>query len=417
MTAFLFYIGRSGLYLGIFYAFYLLVMRRTTFFRLNRGVLLIGSLACALLPFLRIRTSTLAMGAGALTITGAEDSSIDAVGATAFSWPDLLQVLYVAGALAVIVFTAISTIRMLRLIRTGEERRMDGYRTIVLKDNHPSFSVAKTIVIGEKDLKENPAIFTHEKMHVRCRHYLDLFVFRVIQIVWWWNPLVWIMRTELGLLHEYEADEAVLNTGIEASQYQLLLVRKTVGDERFTLASGFRHANLKCRIGMMLKSSTPAWMRLSYLAVIPLLAAFAYACNAPMIQAETTGERSEEPIYQVIVTDTPEVLSDGVPFSMVEVKPTFRGGDANEFSRWVNQNLRYPETAIAAGIEGRIILTFSIDPDGSMTDIRILRGVHPDLDAEALRVMNSCTERWTPGMQQETPVKVTFTFPIIFQLS
>ena len=86
-------------------------------------------------------------------------------------------------------------------MKTGEKNVIKGYRTTVLEGDAPSFSFGKTIVIGRKDLEENPAIFTHEMMHVRCRHYLDLFIYRIIQIVWWWNPLVWIMRTELGFLH------------------------------------------------------------------------------------------------------------------------------------------------------------------------------------------------------------------------
>ena len=129
MTAFLLYLVRSGLYLGLFYAFYLLVMRRTTFFRLNRTMLLGGSLVCALLPFLRIRTAALTVGAGALTLAGTAESPADAVQGGSFSWPVLLLVIYGVGALAVLLFTAVSTMRMYRLIRTGEERLLDGYRT------------------------------------------------------------------------------------------------------------------------------------------------------------------------------------------------------------------------------------------------------------------------------------------------
>ena len=400
--------------MGIFYAFYLLVMRRTTFFRLNRGALLIGSLACALLPFLRIRTSALAIGAGQLTIVGAEESSFDAVGGAALSWPVLLQVLYVIGAFAVILFTVISTIRMIRLIRTGEGRRIDGYRTVVLKGSHPSFSAGKTIVICEKDLEENPAIFTHEKMHVECRHYLDLLMFRAILIVWWWNPLVWIMRTELGLLHEYEADEGVIKKGIDATQYQLLLVRKAVGEQRFSLASGFQHAKLKNRIAMMLKPSSNGWTRLSYLALIPLLAVVAYACN-PARDNSASGTNDPADPYRITITDEPE--ADGsIPFQMVEVKPTFKGGDANEFAKWVNAHLTYPDEVKDKGVQGRIVMSFAVDTDGSLTDIIILKGVDPILDAEALRVLNSCTEKWAPGMQDGQPVKVSYTFPIIFML-
>jgi TonB family protein len=415
MKELLLYIARSGLYLGIFYAFYLLVMRRMTFFRLNRAILLLGSLACALLPFLKIRTANHMVGAGPLSMIAAEDSSTLAVQGAGFSWPATLSFVYLLGVLAVILITAVSTERMFKLLNAGEKRLVDGCHTAVLDNDHPSFSFGQTIVIGRKDLEENPAIFMHEKMHVKCRHYLDLFVFRAIQTVWWWNPLVWLVRTELGLLHEYEADEAVIKQGIDATQYQLLLVRKAVGEQRFSLASGFQHAKLKNRISMMLKPSSNGWMRLSYLALIPLMALVAYACNPAKNNKGASGTNDAEDTYRVIVTDEPQA-EDSIPFQMVEVKPTFKSGDANEFAKWVNDHLNYPEEAKKAGIQGRLVMSFVVDTDGSVKDVKILRGVDPLLDAEALRVLNGCTEKWAPGMQDGQPVKVTYTLPIIFQL-
>ncbi|MBP5676163.1 MAG: M56 family metallopeptidase [Bacteroidales bacterium] len=421
MTAFLLYIARSGLYLGVFYAFYLLVMRRTTFFRLNRISLLTGSLVCVLLPFLRVRTAPLLVAAGPLTLTGVEDG-VAAVAATSFPWPTILLTIYLAGIVAVLVVTAVSAIGITRMARGGQRMWKDGYRTVILSGGEPSFTFGKTIFISGGDLKENPAIFSHETMHVINRHYLDLFLFCIIQMVWWWNPLVWIARTELGLLHEYEADEGVIQKGIDATQYQLLLVRKAVGEQRFSLASGFQHAQLKKRITMMLKPSSGAWMRFAYLALLPLLAAFVHACNpaknngAPVPAEETEAPSIETTVsdgqYQVIVTDEPE----SIPFQLVEVKPMFNGGDANEFSRWFNEHLVYPESAKAAGIQGRITMTFSVNPDGSMGDIKVIKGAHPDLDAEALRVMNSCDLKWTPGRQDGKTVKVHYTFPIVFQI-
>ena len=401
MTEFLYYIARSGLYLGIFYAFYLLVMRHATFFRMNRIVLLLGSVICSLLPLLKIRTANHATAAGPLSIIGSEESSLSAAHDSFLSWPVILSIAYLIGALVIILYTTISTVKMIRLIKTGEKRLIKGYLTTVLEGDHPSFSFGKIIVIGRKDLEENPAIFTHEMMHVKCCHYLDLFIYRIIQIVWWWNPLVWIMRTELGLLHEYEADDAVIDAGIEARQYQMLLVRKAVGDEHFVLASGFQHSNLKSRISMMLKGTSPKWFCWCYVAILPILSITAYAVN-PVRDSSTEGIAIE--------------LEESVPFHLVDVKPTFNGGDANEFSRWVNGQLQYPENAKKAGIQGRIDLSFAVDVDGYMKDIRIVRGVHPDLDTEALRVLTSCSERWTPGSQDGHPVKVTYNFPIYFQL-
>ena len=429
MTPFLFYIARSGLYLAVFYAFYLLVMRRTTFFRFNRVVLLAGSAVCALLPLLRVRTAPLFAAAGPLTLAGAADAADAAqapLQAGAISWSLLPTAVYVAGALVVLLITLLSARKIRQLAASGQKTRIDGFKTVLLSGSQPSFTFGKTIFISEKDLEANPAIFTHETMHVKTRHYLDLFLLRAVQTVWWWNPLVWIAHAELGLLHEYEADEGVIKQGIDAIQYQLLLVRKAVGEQRFSLASGFQHTHLKKRIAMMIKSSTSGWMRLAYLVLIPVLAAFVYACN-PAKQSEEAPEPDKLEIeinkapetkvhVETRVKDGTEKDEDTVPFMLIEEKPTFHGGDANEFAKWVNQNLKYPDSAKEAGIEGRVMVTFTVNKDGSMTNIRIVRGVHPDLDAEALRVMNSCTEKWGPGIQNGEPVNVVYTFPIVFQL-
>ena len=417
MTAFLLYILRSGLYLGVFYAFYLLVMRRTTFFRLNRVALLLGSVLCALLPMLRVRSVPLVAAAGPLSIIGTGNTA-PAETTASLSWSALFMALYIAGACAVAGHTFISAMLLHRRVAGGTKTRIRGFKTVILAEDIPSFTFGKTIFIGPKDLEENPAIFAHETQHVTCRHYLDLFLFRAVQILWWWNPLVWIARTELGLLHEYEADEGVIQKDIDATQYQLLLVRKAVGEQRFSLSSGFQHAQLKNRIEMMLKPTTCGRMRLAYLALIPVLAVLVYACNSPKKNKAAAPAEAEEiaapapeaETYQVTVTDEP------VPFDIIEVKPGFNGGDANEFAKWVNAHLNYPDAAKKAGVQGRVLLQFTVNADGSMSDVKVLRGVSPELDEESVRIVSSCPVKWTPGMQDGKPVPVTFNFPIVYQL-
>ena len=112
----------------------------------------------------------------------------------------------------------------------------------------------------------------------------------------------------------------------------------------------------------------------------------------------------------------PEDTSKAVPFNVLDVKPGFNGGNAGEFSKWVNENLKYPKAAYEAGAQGRVTLQFVIGPDGKIGDVKVLRGVNPDLDAEALRVVSSSPD-WTPGYVNGKPVKVTYTFPVIFKLN
>ena len=414
MTPFLLYIGRSSLYLALFYAFFLLVMRRTTFFRLNRILLLVGTVACFLLPLLRLRTVEVPfLMVGPLTEAASEPALT--AGPSASSPFPYLELLYAIGFLAVLGWTAVAMVRMYRTIRKGAAIRMeDGTRLVLTEADVPSFSWGRTIVMSRKDAETNPVIRLHEEAHIRQAHTLDILLFTAVTLVHWFNPLVWITLSELKLLHEYEADDAVLNHGIDATQYQLLLVRKAVGDKRFTLANGFQHAKLKNRIDMMLQSPSSGWKRLSWLAILPFLAGTMFLCNP--VRAKVVSADQPETVLsetaQAALPDTTKVI----PFATVEVKPTFNGGDAIEFSKWVNENLKYPQAAKDAGVQGRVTLQFTVYPDGSVRDTKVLRGVNPDLDAEALRVVSASPD-WTPGYVKGEPVKVTYTFPVIFKLS
>lgn len=412
MSPLLLYIARAGLYLSLFYAFYLMVMRRTTFFRLNRTLLLSGSYLCLLLPFIRLRSVRAASTAAELTMVavGAESEGIAAP--VAFPWHEILLGVYITGALVTLTLYGISAWKMGRLIRKGEKTNCEGCRLIILEEDISSFSWGQTIVMGRKDLLENHAIFTHEWMHVQCRHSLDLLFLLPIQLLFWWNPLVWITREELRLLHEYEADEGVIQKGIDAKSYQLLLVRKAVGDERFSMASGFQHAKLSSRITMMLKPSSSAWKSWSYLALIPVLAVLMYACNAPKENLEP-----DEPSATVItIKKSGEITEqEAVPYSFIECAPKFNGGDTQEFSKWVNSQLKYPEQAKQNGIQGRVTLQFTVGVDGMVRNVSVLRGAHELLDTEAFRVI-SASPRWEPGIQHGEAVPVTFIFPVIFQL-
>lgn len=109
------------------------------------------------------------------------------------------------------------------------------------------------------------------------------------------------------------------------------------------------------------------------------------------------------------------IEEEAIPFQLVEQKPSFKGGDANEFSKWVNQRLVYPEIAKENGVQGRVMLQFTVNADGTVSNVKVLRGVDPSLDKEAVRVVSS-SPKWTPGKQRDRAVKVTYTFPVIFQL-
>ncbi|MBR2225186.1 MAG: energy transducer TonB [Bacteroidales bacterium] len=403
MTSFLLYIARAGLYLGLFYAFYLLVMRRTTFFRLNRVLLLCGSFLCLALPFFRLRTVATATAgiASELSMVAGAETVQEAV-RTAFPWKEVLLAVYAAGALATLTLYALSARKIMRMMHRGESTSMDGCRLILMDEDVPSFSWGRRIVMSRKDLAENPAILTHEMMHVHCRHFVDLLLFFPLQLLFWWNPLVWITREELRLLHEYEADEGVIRKGIDATGYQLLLVRKAVGEHRFTLASGFQHAKLKSRIEMMLKPGSSGWMRWSYAVLVPVLGCFMFICN---------------PVKAVNLKDVTETITEEsaprqrAEMMLFEQMPRFNGGGSREFSQWVNS---HSQLQGRIDVDGRMIVQFTVGADGEVRDVKVLESLREDIDREMVQLISS-SPRWEPGLDPAgQPVPVTFSFPILF---
>ena len=420
MTPFLLYLLRASLYLAIFYAFYLLVMRRTSLFRFNRIALLVGTVVCHLLPLLPLRTviipDSISVAVGTLEMVD------EPVGASAAPFP-WLQVIYAAGVAALLVLSLVSAFRTRSIIRSGDTQPLDDCRLTLVDRDIPSFSWAHHIVMSRSDHEKYPAILSHELQHVQHHHSLDVLLMTAVAALHWFNPLVWIARAELKLLHEYEADEGLIQKGIDATSYQLLLVRKAVGEQRFSLANGFNHAKLKQRITMMHKKPSPARVRFAYAAVLPVLAATMFVCNpvrarilpSPADNASVI----EAPVSDPIIGETTvaQIPPDGdsVPYANLEIKPTFNGNEAGEFAKWVNANLKYPAEAKADGIQGRVMVQFKICTDGVVRDVKVLRGVSEALDAEAVRVI-SASPKWEPGLVDGKPVNVTYMFPIIFKL-
>ena len=422
MTGFLIYILKSTLLLAVFDAFFLLVMRRSGWFRFNRITLLAGSAACLLLPLIPFRVNRATLYSTWLepVVVAAGNQAEPAVMATAsgmsFSWQAFVLALYLLGALVALVFYLRSYGLMFRLLRRTPSERRDGYTLHLIAQETPSFSWLRHIVIARSDYARYPAILTHERAHIRCGHSVDLLLASLLTVLQWFNPLVWICRSELKLLHEYEADDFVLKQGIDATQYQLLLVKKAVGEKRFLLANGFNHAQLKNRITMMQITYKAAWKKLSLLLLLPLLAGTTLLFAERVTPAADVIPLAEEPVVapsEVLPEPPPE---EPVKYSLLEAKPRFQDGDASQFSHWVNENLKYPQEAVKDSLQGRVTLQFTIEKDGSVTDVHVLRGCAPVLDEEAIRVVSQ-SPKWTPGYINGEPVRVVYNFPVLFQLT
>ena len=288
MSYFLIYLIKSTVYLGLFYAFFLVAMRSTTFFRFNRVMLLLGTVVCMLLPcytitvnevegiqlpmqildeMLVLKTTDEPIETSAIELPLQETAPTTS---TPFL-PIILLGIYFLGMLAYWFMVIRSFIEIWKMIVSHPKQWKDGCWLVIIPEKIPSFSWSNYIVISEEDYRNYPQVLVHERMHYLCRHSYDILFFTIVHALHWFNPMVWLIRTELKQLHEFEADQGVINQGIDATQYQLLLVKKAVGKKLYTIANGFNHTKLQKRITMMIQEKTNGWERLKWLVTVPVV--------------------------------------------------------------------------------------------------------------------------------------------------
>ena len=292
MGAFLFYLLKSGCCLVVFYIFFKLLMSRSTFFRFNRITLLVGLLGCTLLPLIELTTTEETFLHTPLYAIHEILQSTESVilnpeqmedpiliseknpEINSLNWiPVTLAFIYGVGALVTLIWLSLSTCRLIQLIRTSEKKQFGNYVLVIPQQPTASFSWGKYIVISAADYsQQSEEILLHETMHLRNHHTLDLLFMQIFLLIHWFNPVVWLLKRELQEIHEFEADNGVINTGIDATKYQLLLVKKAVGTRLYSMANGFNHSKLKKRITMMLKERTNRWARLKLLLAVPVMA-------------------------------------------------------------------------------------------------------------------------------------------------
>ena len=227
MIEYLLYIIESTVYLSVFYVFFMLVMRKTTFFRFNRIVFLFSTALCLVLPLLHLslpQMSVMPMN----TIEEVLAPSVVSNGELYEMQEQnvllmAISAVYLIGTIVVLVGLSLSFIRMRLHMDKIPTQIIDGIKIKLSDVDMPSFSWGNVVVISRNDFEENPTILTHEMMHVKSLHSVDLAAYAIIMVIHWFNPLVWIAHRELKMLHEYEVDNLTVNTGIDSSQYQLLL--------------------------------------------------------------------------------------------------------------------------------------------------------------------------------------------------
>ena len=292
MGIFFVYILKSSVCLTIFYLFYKLLLSRDTFHRFNRIALLSLIMLSVIIPFCEITleeaTAIQRPVMDLENLLAAVSMRTSAESASQPVWLRVMVIAYIIGGILTLCQFAYSFYALFRLMRQGTPKLVDGIHLILMDQPVVPFSWMRTIVISRKDFEESGIeIMTHEMAHIKARHSIDLLISEICILFHWFNPSVWLLRQELQNIHEYEADESVLNQGVDAKRYQLLLIKKAVGAQRFTsMANSFNHSKLKKRITMMLKEKSSPWARMKYLYVLPVAAITLTAFAHPEISNE-----------------------------------------------------------------------------------------------------------------------------------
>ena len=351
------YILKSSFCLAVFYLFYRLLLSRETFHRFNRIALLGILLLSCLLPFVEVSVrrpvemyQTMMTWEQWLLLTdlaGTETHAVQ-VQENVVTWIQGLLLVYLFGILFFMLRNIYSLFGLWVLLKSGRREKVSDYVVTVVKavlivherDISP-FSWMRYIVISQKDLHENGReILTHELAHIRNRHSWDLFAADICIFFQWFNPAAWLLKQELQNIHEYEADETVINEGVDARQYQLLLIKKAVGTRLYSMANSFNHSKLKKRITMMLKEKSNPWARLKYLYVLPLAAIAVTAFARPEI-SEKADEISAVKVNDlaVIVEAKVEEITKDVLKDSLKAKPYVVPEKSKMYGgRWVSKD-------------------------------------------------------------------------------
>lgn len=463
MGMFFIYSIKVAICLAAFYLFYKLLLSRDTFHAFNRATLLLLMLLSLVLPFVNISVDEPTVAYDGMV----QIEQLLAMGVVddgpAPSGPTLIQVLfaiYIIGVALFLVGEICSLVRLHRLI-SGKYSvtTADGVKIVVIDDDVAPFSWFNNIVISRSDYESGRSeILIHEKAHIAHRHSLDIMLCNMLLIFQWFNPAAWLLRRELQNIHEYEADEAVIQSGADASEYQLLLIRKAVGERLFSMANNLNHNSLKKRITMMLIKKSNPWNRAKILLTVPVAAVAVVAFATPKAESLSKEiEHDSNALVNSVVRSMPGTAEhlamstgeagaagmpaeaaapetaaadslrgrvagvtvgvskdDGRVFDVVEDQPRYPGG-TNALMTYLRDNIKYPAEAAKAGIQGKVIVQFVIGKDGTVRDVKPIRNISPELDAEAVRVV-AAMPKWVPGYQRGEAVNVRYTLPVNFRM-
>jgi TonB family protein len=441
---------KVAVYMIAFYLVYSVMLSRDTAYGRNRAFILLSLLLALVFPLITVQTIkpwniqffgkflsevfVTANAGAAKTISSGGSSS------------GLLQTIYSIYIIVAFIFVFKLIIDLINLLFLILRHKDAGSRIIRFHGfNTCGFSAMGYVFINTRlSPEEAGEIIRHEQNHLKQNHFIDIIFIELVKALQWFNPVVYLFNRSLRAIHEYQADRECLSSGVPIVNYQSLLLNQVFKSRAFNLTNSFSNPSLiKKRMVMMTKKRTPIFASFKILLVIPVTAIVFLAISAYKEIPNT----SVKQIVPEIVTLNPSSSTDTelapppspplkessqtnelikgatnpatneeeiVPYVAVEQMPMFPGGDV-ELLKYIAENTQYPEAAKQNGIQGRVIVRFCITKEGGVSLVSVLKGVDPNLDQEAMRVVKSLPA-FQPGTQRGKVVPVWYMVPITFTL-
>ena len=469
---------KVAVYLAAFYLVYSLMLSKDTTYGRNRAFLLLSLASALFFPLIAFQTikpldiQFFGKFLSEVFITASRNGNSDSV--SALSMPGPLQVIYTIYIIGLAVSMFKFLIDFTNLLYLIAKKKNRGSRIIRFHGfNTAGFSALGYIFINTRlSPEEAGEIIKHEQNHLRQNHFLDIIFIEIVKTIQWFNPVVYLLNRDLRAIHEFQADHDCISSGVPVVSYQSLLLSQVFKSKAFNLTNSFSNPSLiKRRMIMMTKKPTSALANMKLLLVVPVTAIVFLAISAykempispekqngvnpiPEFSSVLTSDPSSKPSssspkqsasslkasknksvpesvkYEVAPPPPPppppppaedlidktnnELIDEDIPFVVVEQMPQFTGGP-NELLRYIAQNTQYPESAKSNNVQGKVIIRFCVTAKGGVSQISVLKGVSPDLDSEAMRVVSTLPE-FIPGKQGGVAVAVWYMVPIAFTL-
>ena len=408
----LMYLIKANVVLVVLFGFYQLISGGDTFFKWRRLSLLSIYVLSLLLPTINL-ASVIDDGSPVANILPRIAYILPEVTVQpmpeAFDWHQFMIWMYVAVALALLLRVCWQVVMVCRLALRSKRLMLHGTAVYVLAGDYSPFSFFRWIFVNpvDKTPLQLRQILTHEQTHVTQWHSVDALLSQLFVAAFWFNPIAWLMRVQVRSNLEYLADRSVLCEGMDKKAYQYHLLAVAYRKNVATITNNFNVLPLKKRIKMMNKQTSNPLARLKYLLFVPLTIAL-MAMNSSVIRANV-----QKKVVKTTKTTKKADASNKV-YEVVEQMPTFPGGDA-ALMKYLAENIKYPVSAQKAKEQGRVVVQFIVEKDGTVTGVKTVRSVTPALDAEAVRVIKAMP-KWTPGKQDGQPVRVNYNVPVSFRL-